>query len=86
MYGVAQVGRVLNGLYRAQKEHTLSKVADLPSPDNPANYNALLQFVQNLYLEDLASINYYFLRAYHPRLDNYTLFKKAYEESAKSVR
>jgi len=86
VYGVAQVGRVLNGLYRAQKEHTLSKVADLPSPDNPANYNALLQFVQNLYLEDLASINYYFLRAYHPRLDNYTLFKKAYEESAKSVR
>jgi Zn-dependent protease with chaperone function len=86
VYGIAQVGKVLNGLYEAQKAHTLSKVADLPSPDYPANYNALLQFVQNLYLEDLASINYYFLRAYHPQLDNYPLFKKAYEESAKSVQ
>ena len=86
VYGVAQVGRVLNGLYQAQKGHTLSKVVDLPSPDYPANYNLLLQFVQNLYLEDLASINYYFLSAYHPQLDYYTTFKKAYEESAKSVR
>jgi Peptidase family M48 len=86
VYGVAQVGRVLNGLYQAQKGHTLSKVVDLPSPDYPANYNLLLQFIQNLYLEDLASINYYFLSPYHPQLDYYTTFKKAYEESAKSAR
>ena len=79
--GSRRLGEVLNGLYAAQKAHTLSKVVDLPSPDYPANYNALLQFVQNLYLEDLASINSYFLRGYHPELDNYPLFKKAYEES-----
>jgi Zn-dependent protease with chaperone function len=86
VYGVAQVGRLLNGLYQAQKGHTLGKLVDLPSPAYPANYNLLLQFIQNLYREDLASINYYFLSPYHPQLDYYTTFKKAYEESAKSVK
>jgi Zn-dependent protease with chaperone function len=81
-YAVAQVGRVLNGLYRAQKTHTLGKVVDLPAPDYPENYNSLLQFVQNLYLGDLASISYYFLRPHHPELDGYALFKKAFVDSA----
>jgi len=81
-YAVAQVGRVLNGLYRAQKAHTLGKVVDLPAPDYQENYNSLLQFVQNLYLGDLASISYYFLRPHHPELDQYALFKKAFVDSA----
>jgi hypothetical protein len=85
-YLVAQVGKVLNGLYDAQKGHTLSKVAELPSPEYPKNYNSLLQFVQNLYLDDLASINYYFLRSWHPRLDTYGAFKKAYEQSQRQIQ
>ena len=83
VYLVAQTGRLLNGFYQAQKEHRLSKVADLPSPEYPANYNLLLQFVQNLYLEDLASISYYYLSSWHPQLDHSTAFKKVYDESAK---
>jgi Zn-dependent protease with chaperone function len=80
-YLVAQLGRLLNGIYAAQKAHTLSKVTDLPSPDYSHNYNTLLQFIQNLYLEDIASINYYYLTRYHPQMDGYTLFKDAYTRS-----
>jgi len=85
-YLVANIGRVMNGIYRAQKAHRLSKVVDMPSPGYPANYNSLLQFIQNLYLEDIASLGYYFLEPYHPQLDRLALFKTAYEESARNVK
>lgn len=85
-YLVANIGRVMNGLYRAQKTHRLSKVVDMPSPGYPANYNTLLQFIQNLYLEDLASISYYFLGTYHPQLDRLALFKTVYEESGRNLK
>jgi len=81
VYAVSQVGRVLNGLYQAQKGHTLGRVADLPGPDYPVNYNALLQFVQNLYLEDLAAISYYYLTSYRSRLYSYEPFKNVFDES-----
>ena len=64
----------MNGLYAAQKEHTLSKVAALPGPEYSPNYNLLLQFVQNLYLEDLAAISYNYLLPYHPQLDQSSRF------------
>jgi len=80
-YLVTQVGRVMNGLYAAQKGHTLSKVADLPAPGYSPSYNLLLQFVQNLYLENIASIGYYYLNQYHPVMDNYPSFKTAYDTS-----
>jgi hypothetical protein len=86
IYLIIQTGRILNGLYQAQKSHRLSKVADLPSPEYPSNYNLLLQFVQNLYLEDLASISYYYLNPWHPQLDSSTAFKKVYAESAAFVK
>jgi len=75
---------VMNGLYKAQKDHSLGKVAELPAPDYPKNYNSLLQFVQNLYLGDLASISFYFLKARFPELQQYGLFRKALEEAAKN--
>ena len=83
-YAAAQVGKVLNGLYQAQKGHTLGKVVDLPAPYYPENYNSLLQFVQNLYLVDLASISYYFLKARYPELNQYGAFRKALEEAARN--
>jgi Zn-dependent protease with chaperone function len=83
-YAVTQAGRVLNGLYKAQKGHTLGKVVDLPSPDYPENYNSMLQFVANLHLEDIASISYYFLKAHIPEFSQYELFRKVFEESAKN--
>lgn len=82
-YLIAGIGRVLNGIYDAQKGHRLSKVVDLPGPGFASNYNLLLQFIQNLYLEDLAAINYNFLTPWHPRLDHLTVFKTAYEQSTR---
>ena len=82
-YLVSQTGKLLLGMYRAQKAHTLSKVADLPSPYYPENYNLLLQWVQNLYLEDLAAINYYYLIRYHPEMDPYPAFKVSFTEAEK---
>ena len=85
-YLVTQIGRLFNGIYGAQKAHTLSKVIDLPSPGHPANYNLLLQFIQRLYLEDIASINYYYLKQHHPQMDGYTPFKNAYEQSERLMK
>jgi len=85
-YLVTQIGKLLGGIYTAQKAHTLSKVVDLPSPDLPANYNLLLQFVQNLYLEDIASINYYYLKKYHPQMDVYTPYRTVYEQSERLMK
>jgi len=85
-YLVTQIGRLFNGIYGAQKAHTLSKVIDLPSPGHPANYNMLLQFIQRLYLEDIASINYYYLKQHHPQMDGYTPFKAAYEQSERLMK
>jgi hypothetical protein len=82
-YLIAQIGRLMNGLYTAQKGHVLSKVAALPSPEYSTSYNLLLQFIQNLYLEDMAAINYHYLNQYHPQLDHYVPFRNAYEQSVK---
>lgn len=85
-YLVTQIGRVFNGIYTAQKAHTLGKVVDLPSPYFPTNYNLLLQFIQNLYLEDIASINFYYLKKYHPKMDAYTPYRTAYQQSEQLVK
>jgi hypothetical protein len=80
-YLVAQTGKILNAMFTAQKTHTLGKMVDLPSPYYSPNYNMLLQFVQNLYLENYASISYHFLDRFHPQLDIYTPFKNEYDKS-----
>ena len=80
-YLVTQVGKILNGLYYAQKNHTLGKVTTLPSPTYAANYNLLLQFIQNLYKEDFASISYHFLSQYYSQLQQHPPFKKEYNTS-----
>ena len=80
-YLIAQTGKLFNGFYEAQKKHTLGKVVELPSPYFESNYNLLLQFIQNLYLADFSSINYYFLRQYETTLSNYKLFEENYNKS-----
>ncbi|MEO9003497.1 MAG: M48 family metalloprotease [Ginsengibacter sp.] len=80
-YLIAQTGKIFNGLYSAQKDHTLSKVTDLPAPFFGPGYNLLLQFIQNLYREDYAAISYYFLKQYALQMGNYAPFKDAYNTS-----
>ncbi|HUR12312.1 MAG TPA: M48 family metallopeptidase [Flavitalea sp.] len=80
-YLITQVGKIFNGFFESQKYHTLGKVTELPSPYHPTNYNLLLQFIQNLYREDYASISYHYLKQFHPLLDHYAPFKNVYSTS-----
>lgn len=80
-YLVSQVGNILNACYKAQKAHKLSKFIALPNPGYGSNYNLLLQFIQNLYLEDYAAISYHYLQQFHPQLEKYEPFNVAYRES-----
>lgn len=80
-YLVAQTGTLLNSMHAAQKAHTLGKYIDLPAPGYSASYNLLLQFIQNLYLENLASISYHFLNRHQAQLNQYEPFKTAYSAS-----
>jgi hypothetical protein len=80
-YLVSNVGRVLNGMYFAQKDHRLSTYVDLPAPAFPPPYNQLLQFIQNLYLENIASINFHFLDRHQNKLTDYPPFREAYSTS-----
>jgi hypothetical protein len=70
-YLIATIGKLMSQLYIAQKNHRLSSCAQQPAPHNSSNYNNLLQFLQNLYLEEIASINYYFLQQYEQQLVSY---------------
>jgi hypothetical protein len=80
-YLIANIGRLLNGMYFAQKDHRLNTYVDLPAPSYPSHYNQLLQFIQNLYLENIASINYHFLTRYQEKLKDYPPFMEAYKTS-----
>ena len=82
-YVVGNIGRLLNGMYAAEKSHTLGRVVELPAPDQPANYHLMLEFLENLHIEDLAAISYHFLKPWHPGLDHSAVFRKAYAESVK---
>lgn len=56
------MGTCFNKIFKGQKEHTLSKLVDNPSPYFAKDYNNLLQFFERLYIDDIATINYYFLK------------------------
>ena len=85
-YLITQVGRIFNGFYNAQKMHTLGKVARLPSPYYPPAYNDLLQFIQNLYLQDFAQISNNFLKQYEQPLQYYIPFTNEYNISLRITK
>lgn len=80
-YLITQTGKIFNGFYYAQQSHTFGKVTSLPAPFYPANYNLLLQFIQNLYKKDYASISYHFLKQYASQIGQYVSFKKVFKNS-----
>jgi hypothetical protein len=84
-YLIANIGRLFNGMYLAQKEHHLNDYVDLPAPVYSLHYNDLLQFIQNLYPENIASINYHFLDRYQNKLKDYPPFMEAYRTSVRIV-
>lgn len=76
---ITNIGRCFNKMYQAQKNHELGKIADAPSPANETKYNNFLQFLQQLRLQEIASVNYYFLTPYSAALSSNATFLKAYE-------
>ncbi|CAL1518710.1 M48 family metallopeptidase [Chitinophaga sp. MM2321] len=85
-YLVTQVGKILNSCYDAQKSHTLGKRAELPSPGNPANYNVLLQMIQNLYLEEFPAISFHYLTPFYSQLNSYTAFVREYNKAKQLIQ
>jgi hypothetical protein len=82
---ITHVGRIFNSMHSARKAHTIGKVTDLPAPYHSPGYNTLLQFTQNLYIEDIAAIGYYFLKRFSSTLSGYELFNKTFNTSSRNL-
>lgn len=67
MYLVTSVGKCLHEIYKAQKNHELNRICELPNDVFNVQYNSLLLFIQNARLVDFAAINYYFLLPYEEK-------------------
>ena len=80
-YLITQIGKIFNGMYSAQKSHTLNRFVQLPSPGFNSNYNLLLEFIQKLYRYDIAAISYNFLKKYQQQAGGYSTFKNVFDTS-----
>jgi len=68
VYLNTMVGKCLNEIYAAQKNHVLSKIVDLPDKRQEPKYNAVLNLIQNLRLSEVAALSYHFLKIREPQL------------------
>ncbi|MEJ7912563.1 MAG: M48 family metalloprotease [Chitinophagaceae bacterium] len=75
------VGQCLNEIYQSQKSHQLSKVVDVPRPDQDPKYNTVLIFLQNLRLQEVAALSYHYLKQKEPALLNHPSFQQAFSKS-----
>ena len=85
VYLVTTIGKCFNEMYSNQKEHTLNRIVDLPSPYADKNYDAFTQFIQNISLTDMASIGHYFLKNYKTKMAGNADFEKALATSNKNL-
>jgi hypothetical protein len=81
-FAVITLGKAMNNIYDAQKKHSLNKVIDLPSPYYSSNYNMVLQFIQNLRLNEVAMANYFFLKNYTSALSYSKEYESAFSKSS----
>jgi Zn-dependent protease with chaperone function len=82
-YLITTIGKCLNKIYAAQKEHTLGLITDLPSIETENKYKHFLYFVGNMHLKDWASVSYYFLQQYEGKIIGNNDFTKTLEDSRK---
>ena len=61
-YLMGMVGKCLNRIYAAQINHELGKITDLPNPAFDDEYNYLLRLLQNVRLNEIGGLAYYFLK------------------------
>jgi Zn-dependent protease with chaperone function len=81
VYLITTIGKCLNTIYKAQKEHTLGFIMDLPSAESENKYKHFLYFMENMHLKDWASVSYYFLQQYDGKITSTKEFIAAVEES-----
>ncbi len=82
-YLITTIGNLFNEFYAAQKTHQLGKYTGMPSPDFDASYNLLLQFIQNLNLDDYKNIGYHFLKKYQNQYSKFIQFTNTVIEAKK---
>lgn len=75
-YLITTVGSLFNDFYNSQKKHQLNRIAAMPSPEYNSSFNLVLQFIQNLDLNDYINIGYNFLKKYQPQFQQYPVFVK----------
>ncbi len=80
-YVVTSIGKCFNLFYENQKNHTLNNIVSLPSPLGEKNYNTLLEFIQNIKLQDMAGIGYFFLKQFESRFAADKDFAAAFAQS-----
>ncbi|HRH59767.1 MAG TPA: M48 family metalloprotease [Chitinophagaceae bacterium] len=84
-YLTTHVGRCLNEMYAAQKNHTLGTKTDLPSEGREKNYNDFLEFIQKLRLNDFGNISYYFMRLNAKDFGTDNNFMEAFNTARKNI-
>lgn len=80
-YLATMIGKCLNRIYTAQKEHTLSKIVDLDEGGGEEEYNEYSRFLQALKLPDIASLSYHFMKHHYPQFQTDKDFKTGYNNS-----
>lgn len=76
------IGKCFNAIYDAQQQHYLGRIIDLPSgTKDKKEYDVFLQFLQSLRLNDIASINYYFLEQQQAKFNTDAAFAKELNKS-----
>jgi hypothetical protein len=71
----------MNKIYTNQKEHTLGKITDSPSPYHSKDYNSLLKFIEPLRLDEVAALAYYYAQHNKETAKKYSRFEKTLQES-----
>jgi hypothetical protein len=81
VYVTTTIGNCFNAMYENQKNHTLNNVVSLPTPLGEKNYNTLLEFIQKISLQDMATISYFFLKQHDSKFGADKDFAAAFKQS-----
>jgi Zn-dependent protease with chaperone function len=84
-WAITMAGQAFNGIADALLNHQFGNVVDEPGPGYPAGYNTLLQFMQNIYTQEVVAVNYYFLRQHRAQFNAYPPFDAAFTACAKNM-
>jgi hypothetical protein len=75
------VGKCWNEIYKKQKLHELGRIVDLPGTELSEDYNKLVLMIQNLRLQEIAAISYYYMTERLPKFQNHQDFINQYNTS-----